>query len=137
MSSTNKTSLGLNMWEASDKPVRQDFVNDNVIINEKVSQLSAQTAGTINLGTGNAIYYYKRGNNIDVIVDINFPVTIPFPGDKPYIFGQLPQGFRPPGRRYINCYGTPMLIQILTDGMIVTYQGASKALILGQCSYCF
>jgi hypothetical protein len=39
MSSTNKTSLGLNMWEASDKPVRQDFVNDNVIIDEKVSKL--------------------------------------------------------------------------------------------------
>lgn len=39
MASTNKTSLGLNMWEASDKPVRQDFVNDNVIIDEKVSEL--------------------------------------------------------------------------------------------------
>ncbi len=39
MSSTNKTSLGLNMWEASDKPVRQDFVNDNVIIDEKVTKL--------------------------------------------------------------------------------------------------
>lgn len=39
MSSTNKTSLGLNMWEASDKPVRQDFINDNVIIDEKVSKL--------------------------------------------------------------------------------------------------
>jgi hypothetical protein len=39
MSSTNKTSLGLNMWEASDKPVRQDFVNDNVIIDEKITKL--------------------------------------------------------------------------------------------------
>lgn len=39
MSSTNKTSLGLNMWEASDKPVRQDFVNDNVIVEEEVSKL--------------------------------------------------------------------------------------------------
>lgn len=41
MSSTNKTSLGLNMWEASDKPVRQDFVNDNVIIDEKISELDS------------------------------------------------------------------------------------------------
>lgn len=41
MSSTNKTSLGLNMWEASDKPVRQDFVNDNTIIDEKITQLSS------------------------------------------------------------------------------------------------
>ena len=41
MSSTNKTSLGLNMWEASDKPVRQDFVNDNTIIDEKITQLNS------------------------------------------------------------------------------------------------
>ncbi len=44
MSSTNKTSLGLNMWEASDKPVRQDFVNDNVIIDEKITQLNSNLA---------------------------------------------------------------------------------------------
>lgn len=42
MSSTNKTSLGLNMWEGSDKPVRQDFVNDNVIIDEKMFQLNSK-----------------------------------------------------------------------------------------------
>ncbi|SUY52356.1 neuraminidase [Lacrimispora sphenoides] len=49
MSSTNKTSLGLNMWEASDKPVRQDFVNDNVIIDEKITKLNSdlQTQITI------------------------------------------------------------------------------------------
>ncbi|MDR2021979.1 MAG: hypothetical protein LBQ71_01715 [Hungatella sp.] len=41
MSSTNKTSLGLNMWEASDKPVRQDFVNDNFIIDEKITKLNS------------------------------------------------------------------------------------------------
>jgi len=41
MSSTNKTSLGLNMWEASDKPVRQDFVNDNTIIDEKITDLNS------------------------------------------------------------------------------------------------
>ncbi len=41
MSSTNKTSLGLNMWEASDKPVRQDFINDNVIIDEKITKLNS------------------------------------------------------------------------------------------------
>lgn len=41
MASTNKTSLGLNMWEASDKPVRQDFVNDNVIIDEKITKLNS------------------------------------------------------------------------------------------------
>ncbi|MBE5978678.1 MAG: hypothetical protein E7249_06010 [Paenibacillaceae bacterium] len=41
MSSTNKTSLGLNLWEASDKPVRQDFVNDNTIIDEKITKINS------------------------------------------------------------------------------------------------
>ncbi|WP_143320254.1 hypothetical protein [Clostridium sp. HBUAS56010] len=49
MASTNKTSLGLNMWEASDKPVRMDFVNDNSIINEEVSNLKED------LGKSNAL----------------------------------------------------------------------------------
>lgn len=48
MSSTNKTSLGLNMWEASDKPVRQDFVNDNVIINEKITKLNSDLVLKVN-----------------------------------------------------------------------------------------
>ncbi len=50
MSSTNKTSLGLNMWEASDKPVRQDFVNDNVIIDEKMTKLNSDLSN--NIGNG-------------------------------------------------------------------------------------
>ncbi len=48
MSSTNKTSLGLNMWEASDKPVRQDFINDNVIINEKITKLNSDLGNKLN-----------------------------------------------------------------------------------------
>ena len=40
LDSTNKTSLGLNMWEASDKPVRQDFVNDNNIIDGQITKLN-------------------------------------------------------------------------------------------------
>lgn len=51
MSSTNKTSLGLNMWEASDKPVRQDFVNDNVIIDEKITKLNTDIASKAGLGS--------------------------------------------------------------------------------------
>lgn len=53
MSSTNKTSLGLNMWEASDKPVRQDFVNDNAIIDDKITQLNSNLNNVSNnLGNG-------------------------------------------------------------------------------------
>lgn len=157
MSSTNKTSLGLNMWEASDKPVRQDFVNDNVIIDEKVTKLEedlsnsnividekiaklnsnltaleSTSGGTISLSGGNAIYYRKRGNNVEVIISIYTQVS--FSG-SPYVFGQLPEGYRPPGTRFINCYGANVLIQILTGGTIVTYQSATNSILLGQCSY--
>lgn len=41
MASTNKTSLGLNKWEASDKPVRKDFVEDNRIIDENLAKLNS------------------------------------------------------------------------------------------------
>lgn len=54
MASTNKTSLGLNMWEASDKPVRQDFLNDNEILNENLSKLKNDSANLLNwLSNGN------------------------------------------------------------------------------------
>lgn len=46
MSSTNKTSLGLNMWEASDKPVRQDFINDNTIIDKQITKLNSDLTAT-------------------------------------------------------------------------------------------
>lgn len=55
MSSTNKTSLGLNMWEASDKPVRQDFVNDNVIIDEKMTKLNSDLQGQIATTNSNLV----------------------------------------------------------------------------------
>lgn len=44
MGSTNKTSLGLNQWVASDKPVRQDFVTDNSIIDDSLSKLNRDLA---------------------------------------------------------------------------------------------
>ena len=67
MSSTNKTSLGLNMWEASDKPVRQDFVNDNVIIDEKITKLNSDLVNVTNKHTaafpqGDRLHLQKIGN---------------------------------------------------------------------------
>ncbi|WP_024293805.1 hypothetical protein [Lacrimispora indolis] len=64
MSSTNKTSLGLNMWEASDKPVRQDFVNDNVIINEKITKLNSDLQNqiaTTNSNLTKILHYASSG----------------------------------------------------------------------------
>ena len=55
MASTNKTSLGLNMWEASDKPVRQDFINDNKIIDERIAKLNSHKS-----------YPYHCGNLCDI-----------------------------------------------------------------------
>ena len=52
MASTNKSSLGLNMWEDSDKPVRQDFVKDNVIIDEKIVKLN-NDIGVVNTHISN------------------------------------------------------------------------------------
>lgn len=39
MSSTNKTSLGLNQWVGTDKPKREDFNEDNRITDEGINQL--------------------------------------------------------------------------------------------------
>ncbi|MBE5982571.1 MAG: hypothetical protein E7248_04625 [Paenibacillaceae bacterium] len=62
MSSTNKTSLGLNLWEASDKPVRQDFVNDNTIIDEKITKINSNL-DNVNSNLANYIPYSHIVNN--------------------------------------------------------------------------
>lgn len=38
MSSSNKTELGLNLWLGGDKPKREDFCNDNLIIDKQIIQ---------------------------------------------------------------------------------------------------
>ena len=38
MSSSGKTSLGLNIWEGGDYPQRIDFCNDNQIIDEQITK---------------------------------------------------------------------------------------------------
>lgn len=95
MSSTNKTSLGLNMWEASDKPVRQDFVNDNAIINEKITKLNSDlnnqdivstglslTWGTITYGG-----YSVIGNLVIINIRIEVRTTLNATGADYAIFG--------------------------------------------------
>ena len=49
MSSTNKTTnLGLNQWTGNDSPKREDFNNDNQIIDEKIGTLGTQMAEMAN-----------------------------------------------------------------------------------------
>ncbi|MBS5956739.1 MAG: hypothetical protein KIC73_07525 [Clostridiales bacterium] len=70
MSSTNKTSLGLNMWEASDKPVRQDFVNDNVIIDDEVTKLKQD------IGSNNTVINEKINKlNSNFVGNISYSGT--------------------------------------------------------------
>ena len=56
MASSNKTTLNLNLWEASDKPSREDFVSDNIIIDEKLSQAEQAL-------TPQWIHYEKNSEN--------------------------------------------------------------------------
>ncbi len=75
MSSTNKTSLGLNKWEASDKPVRQDFVNDNVIIDEKIAKLNSDLVNRLIYVNG---FLSVPNSNIRVVVgqiSVNVPAN--------------------------------------------------------------
>ncbi|MEG1178036.1 MAG: hypothetical protein RSE40_05295, partial [Hydrogenoanaerobacterium sp.] len=44
MSSSSKTSLGLNMWVGSDKPKREDFCRDNEITDKTVAALQSTKA---------------------------------------------------------------------------------------------
>lgn len=37
MPSSEKTSLGLNNWKAEDKPIREDFCNDNILLDTLLS----------------------------------------------------------------------------------------------------
>ena len=70
MASTNKSSLGLNMWEASDKPERADFVADNRIIDEKIAKLNSDLAtATGNIGSISPLIIKNSLNTMDGTVD--------------------------------------------------------------------
>lgn len=43
MSSSGKTSLGLNLWSGGDYPQRIDFCNDNIIIDEQITSHTTDT----------------------------------------------------------------------------------------------
>ena len=79
MASTNKTAyLGLNKWLSTDIPKREDFVNDNVIIDNAVKahaedtslHLSAELAEKL-MNTGNAdikvLSYSGSGGSLQTV----------------------------------------------------------------------
>lgn len=44
MLATGKTPLGLNQWQRSDKPMMEDFNEDNRIVDEKLRELAEEKA---------------------------------------------------------------------------------------------
>ena len=60
MASSNKTpNFGLSQWVGSDKPKREDFNADNLILDANAAKLSIP--GAINWDSGNAVFL-KSGN---------------------------------------------------------------------------
>ena len=113
MSSTNKTSLGLNQWDATDQIQRVDFNKDNEIINEvlerkadlddvdeelekKVSKDTSITWHDLELLNGfakNSIAKYSKDNNGWVqITGAISRSSVPTANEQ---IVQLPVGFRP------------------------------------------
>ena len=78
MASTNKTSLGLNMWEASDKPVRLDFNSDNAIIDEQIAKANSDIVKAKN--DINRIDSNLSGAGIDMNNYVNTGVFKPLGG---------------------------------------------------------
>ena len=103
MSSTNKTSLGLNMWEASDKPVRQDFVNDNTIIDEKITNVDSK------LDNVNSNLAYTAKTNGDNTFIKNQYITNGLMGvdnSALSIIARTDQNIYSRPSIYLDCYGT-------------------------------
>jgi len=96
MSSTNKTSLGLNMWEASDKPVRQDFVNDNVIIDEKITKLNSDlTKNKLAFTPGSdttLVFNNTYEEDGRLYIDLSLKTLTAHVPNTTYYFGKLAQG---------------------------------------------
>lgn len=58
MSSSNKTPLGLNIWAGTDKPKREDFNEDNQIIDAEISAIIGQ-----NLLINSSLIIWQRGTS--------------------------------------------------------------------------
>lgn len=83
----------------------------------------------------NRIEYHKKGNVVDIMININTPVTI---SGSPYLLGNLPAGYAPAAVKYIHVYtgsGVSCIFQVTPEGKIVTYMGLQNQMALGGCSY--
>ena len=139
MSSTNKTSLGLNKWEASDKPVRQDFVNDNVIIDTNLAkwntELAAQKLTSLTKASPDvdlsAVSIYRYGRLVVGSFRLKFTEAQTQNGYK--LLTTLPAGYRPTKTVYLNVIGNSGNSQscyVNADGELYYY--VSTATVTGE-----
>lgn len=69
MPSANKTTIGLNQWQGNEYPKRQDFVDDNQIIDDEIGNLKKIAHGAVaNLAALKAIDTTNLSDNITIIV---------------------------------------------------------------------
>lgn len=75
-----------------------------------------------------------KGNIINVSLSIASPVTW---AGNPFIIATLPTEYRPRKIEYMVCYANSgvALIQIQTDGRIITYTQISNSLCYGSVVY--
>ena len=118
MSSTNKTSLGLNQWDATDPIQRVDFNKDNEIINEALGRkanlddVDKELAGKMNktllqrfafstsekyVAYGGASYSKMENGMVMLCGSFHTPNAKIADGD---VIATLPEGFRPFGQIY-------------------------------------
>lgn len=97
MSSSNKTEIGLNLWLGGDKPKREDFCNDNIIINEQIvnhkkdmsCHVSEQDRNKWNTNIYCNTYYGDNESMRDIVTECPFSpsAVIIFPsGVTPHVW---------------------------------------------------
>lgn len=119
MSASNKTGiLGLNLWEATDRPKRSDFVNDNTIIEDMLgthiqnNNIHLSEEQKTKLDQPNYIYQYV-GNDSQ-----SRDITLPFEPSLVIIFKK----------------GEPVMAYNSTGYSVVNYACATQAGDGGGCS---
>ena len=133
MSSTNKTSLGLNLWEASDKPVRQDFVNDNTIIDENITKINSNLNNLIEYGENSNGKYYKFSDGTLICESVrtftSIPITNPwgvlFESTSTVNYGNFPYPF-------VSAPSTPTATCVSTTSVFIQQLNNTTATAWGQ-----
>jgi hypothetical protein len=140
MPSTNKTPLGLNLWEGTDHPKKDDFNMDNLKADMLISGLQEGKANKIapvqhDLDLENGITAYRKSTWLKTqegIVVVNAQLKGTFNFISGQIVARLPAEARPQGGIYeatarANNY-TMVIIQIDTDGYIKVFIPAGSSL---------